>query len=105
MLTLIIHTKDFPLTNETDLLTGERFGPRVHTINNQNPYQGIPLAEGHWRYPVIFEPMLNMQASRSTFKVTSFINFTPYLEYFCSFEQYLAACKQGIQSLENEPVM
>ena len=60
----------------------ERYEPRAHTINNANPYQGITVTEGHSKYPVIFEPLQNVQMSCSTYKVTSFINFTPYLEYF-----------------------
>ena len=94
-----------PVINNTKFLTVERFGPRVHTINNQNPYQGIPIAKGHGKYPVIFEPLQNVQTSGSTFKVTSFIDFTPYLKYFSNFERYLAAFKQGVDSLEQDPVM
>ena len=60
----------------------ERYEPRAHTIKNANPYQGITVTEGHGKYPVIFEPLQNVQTSRSTYKVTSFINFTPYLELF-----------------------
>ena len=59
-----------------------RYEPRAHTINNANPYQGITITEGHGKYPVIFEPLQNVQTSRSTYKVTSFVDFTPYLEYF-----------------------
>ena len=77
------------LPNGTDLLTGERYGPKVHTINNKDPYAGVSIEEGNGRYPVIFEPLQNVQTSRSMFKVTSFIDFTPYLEYFHSFEQHL----------------
>ena len=54
----------------------------MHTINNANPYQGITVTKEHGKYPVIFEPLQNVQTSRSTYKVTSFIDFTPYLEYF-----------------------
>ena len=66
-----------------------RYEPGVHTINNANPYQGVTVTEGHGKYPVIFEPLQNVQTSRSTYKVTSFIDFTPYLEYFQQFERYL----------------
>ena len=93
------------LPNGTDLLTGERYGPKVHTINNKDPYAGVSIEEGNGRYPVIFEPLQNVQTSRSTFKVTSFIDFTPYLEYFHSFEQHLAAFRASIDSLEEDAVM
>ena len=83
----------------------ERYEPGVHTINNANPYQGIMVTEGHGKYPVIFEPLQNVQTSRSTYKVTSFIDFTPYLEYFQQFERYLEAFKTCIKAFENDPVL
>ena len=56
--------------NLTDRLTGERRGLRVHTIQNDNPYLGLdPTREGNGKYPVIFEPLQNVQMSRSTYKV------------------------------------
>ena len=105
ILTLAVCVHTISLNNESDLLMGERFGPGLHTINNQNPYQGVPVTEGHERYSVIFEPLQNVQTSQSTFKVTSLIDFTPYLEYFCNFERYLAAFKQGIESFESNQIM
>ena len=45
-------------TDSPDTSIGkERYEPRVHTINNANPYQGITVTEGHGKYPVIFEPL------------------------------------------------
>ena len=63
------------------------------------------MTEGHGKYPVIFEPLQNMQTSHSTYKVTSFIDFTPYLEYFQQFERYLKAFKSSINDFENDPVL
>ena len=83
----------------------ERYEPRAHTINNANPYQGITVTEGHGKYPIIFEPLQNVQTSRSTYKVTSFIDFTPYLEYFQQFERYLEAFKASIKAFENDPIL
>ena len=82
-----------------------RYESRVHTINNANPYKGVTVTEGHGKYPVIFEPLQNVQTSRSTYKVTSFIKFTPYLEYFQQFEEYLEAFKTSIKAFENDPVL
>ena len=82
-----------------------RYEPGVHTINNANPYQGVTVTEGHGKYPVIFEPLQNVQTSRSTYKVTSFIDFTPYLEYFQQFEKYLEAFKTSIKAFENDPIL
>ena len=83
----------------------QRYEPGVHTIDNTNPYQGITITEGHGKYPVIFEPLQNVQTSHSTYKVTSFIDFTPYLEYFRRFEEYLEAFKASIKAFENNPVL
>ena len=91
--------------NLTDQLTGERRGPRVHTIQNENPYLGLdPTREGNGKYPVIFEPLQNVQMSRSTYKVTSFIDFEPYLQYFTYFEEYLNKFLQEIVNFMEDPV-
>ena len=83
----------------------DRRDPGVHTINNENPYRGVTVTEGHGKYPVIFEPLQNVQTSRSTYKVTSFINFTPYLEYFQKFERYLEAFKISMKTFGDDPIM
>ena len=91
--------------NLTDRLTGERWGLRVHTIQNDNPYLGLdPTREGNGKYPVIFEPLQNIQMSRSTYKVTSFIDFEPYLRYFTNFERYLNNFLQEIVNFMEDPV-
>ena len=94
-----------PTESSDTLIARERYEPGVHTINNANPYQGVTVTEGHGKYPVIFEPLQNVQTSRSTYKVTSFIDFTPYLEYFQQFERYLEAFKSSINNFENDPVL
>ena len=94
-----------PTEGPDALIAKGRYEPGVHTINNANPYQGVTVTEGHSKYPVIFEPLQNVQTSRSTYKVTSFIDFTPYLEYFQHFERYLEAFKSSISNFENDPVL
>ena len=42
---------------------------RVHTINNANPYQGVTVTEGHGKYPVIFEPLQNVQTADQPIKL------------------------------------
>ena len=84
---------------------GGRKGSKTYTINNQSPYQGMPITEGRGKYPVIFEPLQNIQTSRSTYKVTSFIDFEPYLQYFQNFETYLAAFKTSLEAMINDPIM
>ena len=46
--------------------------------------------------PVIFEPIRNIKLSRATCKVTSYINFDPYLANFERFEKYLSAFKEDL---------
>ena len=59
-------------------------------INNNNPYSETPvLLTGQQLYPVIFEPIKHIKLSRSTYKITSFIDFTPYIKTFNTFERYL----------------
>ena len=94
-----------PTEGPDTLIAKGRYEPGVHTINNANPYQGVTMTEGHGKYPVIFEPLQNVQTSRSTYKVTSFIDFTPYLEYFQHFERYLEAFKSSTSNFENDPVL
>ena len=43
-------------------------------IDNTNPYQNIqPILPGQQAYPVQFEPLAHIRLSRSTYKVTTFI--------------------------------
>ena len=65
----------------------------------------MTVTEGHGKYPVIFEPLQNVQTSCLTNKVTSFIDFTPYLEYFEEFKKYLETFKESLQSFDHDPVM
>ena len=39
--------------------------------------------------PVIFEPLKSIKLSRATYKVTSYINFDPYLQSFKNYRTYL----------------
>ena len=62
------------------------------------------MREGNGKYPIIFEPLQNIQMSRSTYKVTSFIDFEPYLQYFTNFEEYLNKFLQEIVNFMEDPV-
>ena len=65
----------------------------------------MTVTEGHGKYPVIFEPLQNVQTSRSTYKVTSFIDFDPYLKYFRQFETHLEAFKASVRAFEDDAVL
>ena len=46
--------------------------------------------------PVIFEPIRNIRLSRATYKVTSYVNFDPYLTNFDKFGRYLTSFKEDL---------
>ena len=48
--------------------------------------------------PVIFEPIGNIKLSRDTYKVTSYINYDPYLANFKKFDRYLSSCKKDLRN-------
>ena len=59
-------------------------------IDNTNPYQNIrPILPGQQAYPVQFEPLAHIRLSRSTYKVTTFIEFQSYINSFRKFQTYL----------------
>ena len=61
-------------------------------IDNANPYQNIqPILPGQQAYSVQFEPLAHIRLSRSTYKVTTFIEFKSYINTFRKFQTYLEA--------------
>ena len=58
-------------------------------IDNKNPYQDRTPEVGGLTYPVIFEPVQNVEFSRSVYKITAVVDFSPYVEYFKKYEQYI----------------
>ena len=59
-------------------------------IDNANPYQNVqPVLPGQQAYSVQFEPLAHIRLSRSTYKVTTFIEFKPYIDSFRKFQNYL----------------
>ena len=48
-----------------------------------------PQNKNKWVHPVIFEPQPKIQLTQSSYKVTSFLDFQPFLKGFQSIYQYL----------------
>ena len=48
-----------------------------------------PQNKNDWDHSVIFEPQLKMQLTRSSYKITSFVDFQPFLQGFQSVDRYL----------------
>ena len=48
-----------------------------------------PKNPNKWMHSVIFEPQPQIQLTRSSYKVTSFLNFQPFLQGFQNVKNYL----------------
>ena len=57
-----------------------------------------PQNKNKWVHPVIFEPQPKIQLTLSSYKVTSFLDFQPFLKGFQSVYQYL---KDLMEDLNN----
>ena len=69
-------------------------------INNRNPYQDRTPAVGGYTYPVIFEPVQNVEFSGSVYKITSMVDFSPYVEYFKKYDQYITKLYRDLRKEE-----
>ena len=71
--------------------------------NPQQPFGHEEMAEehkikvGNRIEPVIFEPQRKIKLSRSTYKVTSYVDFKPYKQYFKQFGQYMGKFLVGLR--------
>ena len=48
-----------------------------------------PQNKNDWVHSVIFEPQPKMQLTRSSYKITSFLDFQPFLQGFQSMDNYI----------------
>lgn len=86
-------------TTHNDLVKEKTKIVAMQTINNEKPFEGQEyLSEGNQQYPVIFEPLRHVKLSRSTYKVTSFVDFAPYINSFVKFQAYLEKFIHDVQS-------
>ena len=91
--------------NSTEERCSQPEGLLTHTIDNNNPYDGIPpVKPRRGRQSVIFEPLQNVQMSRSKFQVMSFIDFQTYLDYFHNYEGYLDKFMDSIMRVPEQPL-
>ena len=68
----------------------KHIGIQMENINNDNPFlTKSKIVKGNKEYPVIFEPIRNIRLSHSAYKVTTFIDLQPYLDYFDNYEKFL----------------
>ena len=83
----------------------EKNSQREKQIDNRNHYEGRVPEVGGFTYPVIFEPIQNVEFSRSVYKITSVVDFTPYLEYFRRYEQYLTKFYRDLRKEEKVKII
>ena len=70
----------------------------TQNINNDNPYLDVKaIVPGQQPTSVLFEPLVHIRLSRSTYKVTTFIEFAPYIQSFINFEKYLLKFVEDLQ--------
>ena len=70
----------------------------TQNINNDNPYLDVKaIVPGQQPTSVLFEPLIHIRLIRSTYKVTTFIKFAPYIQSFVNFEGYLHKFVQDLQ--------
>ena len=60
------------------------------TLCNQTLSTPPPQNKNNWVHLVIFEPQPKIQLTRSSYKVTSFLDFQPFLQGFQSVAEYLS---------------
>ena len=74
-------------------------------IDNKNPYQDRTPEVGGLTYSVIFEPIQNVEFSRSVYKITSIVDFSPYVEYFRKYKQYITKLYRDLRKEEKVKII
>lgn len=59
------------------------------------------LKPGQYLEPVIFRPMKKFRLSRSTYKVSSFVDFRPYYKTFRAYGRYLQQFKKDLNDSQH----
>ena len=100
---LAVHLKPNMKDVEGNLGMTQRATQIQNPINNDDPFKGTtPILPHETRYSVIFEPLRNIKFSRSTYKIRSFLDFSPYVSFFERYEKYITDFLEDIQ--DNEKV-
>ena len=93
--------KAYVLFAVLQLLIGTRSGQRRYELEattrtspdqlygNEQMSEDHEIKVGNKIEPIIFEPQRKIKLSRSTYKVTSYIDFKPYKQVFKQFGQYI----------------
>ena len=57
-----------------------------------------PENKQDWFHPVIFEPQNKIQFTRSTYQVTTFLDFASFMDGFSNVQNYIKSFKPGISN-------
>ena len=58
----------------------------------------LPQNKNKWVHSVIFKPQLKIQLTQSSYKVTYFLDFQPFLKGFQSLDEYLRDLTEDINN-------
>ena len=72
--------------------------PTIYINTETSPIFTSTTKKNEWVHSVIFEPQLKIQLTQSSYKVTSFLDFQPFLRGFQSVNEYL---KDLIRDINN----
>ena len=57
-----------------------------------------PENKQDWLHPVIFEPQNKIQLTRSTYQVTTFLDFAPFMNGFNNVQNYIRSFKEDVSN-------
>ena len=57
-----------------------------------------PENKQDWLHPIIFEPQNKIQLTCSTYQVTTFLDFTPFMNGFNNIQNYIKSFKEDISN-------
>ena len=85
----LVQTKDSQKAHGLETTTISK-SPQLYGHGEMSEEHKIEV--GNRIEPVIFEPQRKIRLSRSTYKVTSYVDFKPYKQAFKQFGQYMGRC-------------
>ena len=83
------------------------FATVLLSVVSQSPLEGDdastrlpnpPLNEQEWVHPIIFEPQHKIRLTNSLYKLTTFVDFAPFLAGFQRVRDYLTAFKKDLDT-------
>ena len=83
---------------------GQNFGLTESGYNedktNSELSDNPPFTSNQWIHSVIFEPLPKVKLTRSSYQVTTFLDFQPFIEGFEKVNNYIEQFKQDLDNPE-----